>query len=340
MYSWSEDTSDWYGSGSYSYGEAGSEVRSAAASAAAVAGPRTYGGKSGPNVAMIDPHKRITTQSANPVVVAVDVTGSMANWPFEIFDRLPLLYNTLSQYREDVEICFAAIGDASWDRWPLQVTEFAHGYDLEQQLNALYGEGGGGDAPESYGLFAWWVENHVTTPRANRPFLIVFGDAPMHETIPRAQIERLLGDRPNSGGLLDRIFGNGADAKDLNAVECWRRLAAVWNVWFLRRPTGRRGDEVDRQWSTALGADHVFRIDDEQRAVDYAMGLIARSWGRFEDFQSNLRARQDESKVKTVAEKIRREGPRVLQCPSCGARLPAEAMGRYVCTYCHSTLEL
>ena len=36
----------------------------------------------------------------------------MASWPFEIFDRLPLLFNTLSQYREDLEICFAAIGDA------------------------------------------------------------------------------------------------------------------------------------------------------------------------------------------------------------------------------------
>ena len=46
------------------------------------------------------------------------MTGSMANWPFEIFDRLPLLYNTLSQYREDLEICFAAIGDAGVDRSP------------------------------------------------------------------------------------------------------------------------------------------------------------------------------------------------------------------------------
>jgi len=340
MYSWSEDTSDWYGSGSYSYKEAGSEVRSAAASAAAAAGPRTYGGKSAPNLAMIDPHKRITTQSANPIIVAVDVTGSMANWPFEIFDRLPLLYNTLSQYREDVEICFAAIGDADVDRWPLQATEFAHGYDLEQQLGALYGEGGGGDAPESYGLFAWWVENHVSTPQANNPFLIVFGDAPMHPTIPRSQVARLLGDRPESAGLLERMFGSHPNAPDFDSVECWRRVATRWNTWFLRRPTGRKGDDVDRQWSTALGADRIFRIDDEQRAVDYAMGLIARSWGHFEDFQTNLRARQDEHKVKAVAEKVRREGPRVLQCPSCGARVPAEAMGRYVCSYCHSTLEL
>jgi hypothetical protein len=339
MYSWSEDTSDWYGSGSYRYSGAGSEVRAAAAAAEAVAGPRTYAHKSAPNPALVDPHKKITTQSAHPIIVAVDVTGSMANWPFEIFDRLPLLYNTLSQYKEDVEICFAAIGDAGVDRWPLQVTEFAHGYDLEQQLNALYGEGGGGDAPESYGLFAWWVEHHVTTPNANYPFLIVFGDAPMHARIPRQQVAKLLGDPPESQGLLSRIFGS-PEGEGLDALECWRRVAARWNTWFLRRPTGRKGDEVDQQWAAALGHEKVFHIDDEQRAVDYAMGLVARSWGRFEDFQTNLRARQDEGKVRAVADKLRKEGPRVLQCPSCGARIPAEAVGRYVCSFCHSTLEL
>ena len=339
MYSWSADTSDWYGSTPYDYKGEGSEARARAAAEAAAAGPRAYGHKRAPVLSMIDPHKRLATESAHPIVVAVDVTGSMANWPFEIFDRLPLLYNTLSQYKEDVEICFAAIGDANCDRWPLQVTDFAHGYDLEQQLNALYGEGGGGDAPESYGLFAWWLENHVSTPRADRPFLIVFGDAPMHEKIPRQQIADLMGDRPEGQGLLDRMFGNSPNGS-LDALETWRRVAAKWNTWFLRRPTGRKGDEVDRQWGTALGADHVFHIDDEQRAVDYAMGLIARSWGRFEDFQTNLRARQDETKVKSVAEKLRKEGPRVLQCPSCGARIPAEAAGRYVCTFCNSTLEL
>jgi hypothetical protein len=179
----------------------------------------------------------------------------------------------------------------------------------------------------------------VTTPNANYPFLIVFGDAPMHAKIPRKQIETLLGYTPESQGLLDRIFGSPL-GEGLDALDCWRRVAARWNTWFLRRPTGRRGDEVDRQWSEALGHERVFNIDDEQRAVDYAMGLVARSWGRFEDFQANMRARQDEGKVQAVAEKVRKEGPRVLKCPSCGARVPAEAMGRYVCTFCHSTLEL
>jgi hypothetical protein len=338
LYSWSDDTSDWYGSAKYSYGDRGKDEREESARRAAAFGPRTYETRGGPNPALIDPHKRIKSDSRNPLIVAVDVTGSMANWPFEIFDRLPLLYNTLAQYREDLEIGFAAIGDAASDRWPLQVTEFAKGYDLEQQLHALYGEGGGGDAPESYGLFAHWVEHHVTTPNASLPFLIVFGDAPMHATIPRDQIAKLIGNEPTGQGFWDKLLGQSGPG--LDALATWRRVSRQWNTWFLRRPTGRKGDEVDTQWAQAVGADHIFRIDDEQRAVDYAMGIVARAWGHFEDFQKNMRARQDEGRVKAVADRIRSEGPRVLACPSCAARLPAEAGGRYTCTYCGSALEL
>ncbi|MBN2502346.1 MAG: hypothetical protein JXB38_16300, partial [Anaerolineales bacterium] len=104
MYSWDEDTSSWYGDASYSFSESGASTRSAAAGRAKAAGPRTYSKKSGPNAKIIDPKKHISTESKNPLIIAVDVTGSMASWPFEIFDRLPLLFNTLSQYREDLEI--------------------------------------------------------------------------------------------------------------------------------------------------------------------------------------------------------------------------------------------
>ncbi len=205
----------------------------------------------------------------------------------EIFDRLPLLYNTLVQYRPDLEICFAAIGDAAVDQWPLQVTTFASGFDLEQLLGSLYGEGGGGDAPESYGLFAHWVNTHVTIPQtAETPFLIVFGDAPMHPTIPQEQIAHYLGDNMS---------------RDVDAFEAWQTLSKRWNMWFLRRPTGRPGDRVDKQWAQAIPEQKIFHIQDEQRAVDYAMGLIARAWGHFGDFQENMRARQSEDKVAEVS---------------------------------------
>lgn len=320
MYSWDEDTSKWYGSKKYAYAPApAGSVRGEAAERAKAAGPRTYQGKSGPNEKVIDPKKRISTDSPNPVIVAVDVTGSMASWPAEIFDRLPLLFNTLSQYRPDVEICFVAIGDAGCDRWPLQVTTFASGFDLEQLLGSIYGEGGGGDAPESYGLFAHWVNTHVSTPKASgQPFLIVFGDITMHPVTPAGQVEHYLGDK----------------AQDVDSIAAWQQVAENWNTWFLRRPTGKPGDQVDHQWGKAIGAQKIIRIEDEQRAVDYAMGLIARSWGYFGDFQENMRARQDEKKVDQVSKVIK------MLCPTCGGPIPTEASGIFKCGYCGSTLKL
>jgi len=244
----------------------------------------------------------------------------MASWPFEIFDRLPLLYNTLAQYRPDTEICFAAIGDAAVDRWPLQVTTFASGFDLEQLLGSLFGEGGGGDAPESYGLFAHWVNSHVEIPNAQEtPFLIVFGDITMHSTVAKGQVENYLGHKI---------------PRDLDALQEWQKVTQKWNTWFLRRPGGKRGDQVDTQWGKAIGAQKVFHIEDEQRAVDYAMGLVARSWGYFDNFQDNMRARQDESKVKQISKPIE------MICPRCGAPIPVNADGMFKCGFCGTTLKL
>lgn len=320
MYSWDEDTSRWYGKSAYSYSARGATKRKTAAERAKAHGPRTYERKSGPNEKIVDPRKHIRTESANPLIVAVDVTGSMANWPFEIFDRLPLLYNTLAQYREDLEICFAAIGDGAVDRWPLQVTSFAGGFDLEQLLGSLYGEGGGGDAPESYGLFAHWVNTHVDLPNlAEPPFMIVFGDITMHPTVPKQQINHFLGDRVK---------------RDVDAIAAWQQLCQNWNTWFLRRPTGKPGDQVDRQWGQAIGEQKIFHIEDEERAVDYALGLIARAWGHFGDFKDNMRARQSEDKVTQISEPIE------LKCPRCGGPIPVSAAGMFSCPYCGTTLKL
>ncbi len=319
MYSWDDDTSGWYGSGKYAYGSKGSAAREESARRSALAGGRTYEGRGGPNEAMVDAKRRLRSESRNPLVVAVDVTGSMANWPFEIFDRLPLFYNTLAQYREDLEVVFAAIGDAGVDRFPIQVTDFAKGYDLEQQLGALWGEGGGGDAPESYGLFAHWLATHVEVPNAvETPFLIVFGDAPMHEKVPGSQIQKWLGDH----------------TKDVNAVTAWQQLGQKWNTWFLRRPTGRKGDEVHVQWAKAVGEKKILVIDDEQRAVDYAMGIVARAWGHFEDFKNNMRARQPEDKVEQLS------APIAMICPRCGGPIPSDARGLFKCGYCGMTLKI
>jgi len=333
MYSWGDDTSDWAKPGTYAYSPAAKKARDEDEKKAKAHGPRTYAARSGPNEQLTSPKKRVSSYSRTPLIIGVDVTGSMQRWPVEIFDRLPLLYQTLSQYKDDLEICFVAIGDARCDRWPLQATQFAKGFDLETHLKALHGEGGGGDLPESYGVFAYWVQNHVSVPNAERPFLIVFGDAPMHAQVLEGEARHVLGDEL---------------AQPADSIAVWRNVCRTWNTWFLRRPGGTRGDDVDEQWGQAIGAQQVVHMDDEQRAVDYAMGLIARSWGHFDDFKINMTARQDDRKVGEIERRVSAleaaidaaKAPRALDCPRCGAPLPASREARIHCGFCKSLVEV
>ena len=294
MYSWGPSTDDWAKPGAYSYDAARKAAMDKDAAAAAKKGGRTYlAGKTAPDLDLTDPRgKRLETRSKNPILVAVDVTGSMASWPAAIFDRLPLLYQTLSQYREDVEISFAAIGDATCDRFPLQVTDFGKGAELDERLAALYGEGGGGGgAKESYELYAWLVQNRVSTPEAEeKPFLIIYGDEGFYEKVNAKQVQHYLG-----GGL----------EKGVSSLEVFQDLNKRFDVYLLRKSYGGSEDKAIRdQWADALEPQRIILVHDEDRAVDLALGLIARSWGRFDDFEENMKARQPLAKVKELANSL------------------------------------
>jgi predicted RNA-binding Zn-ribbon protein involved in translation (DUF1610 family) len=64
------------------------------------------------------------------------------------------------------------------------------------------------------------------------------------------------------------------------------------------------------------------------------MGLIARAWGHFDNFQDNMRARQSEDKVASVSQPIE------MKCPGCGGPVPLDASGLFSCPYCGMTLKL
>jgi hypothetical protein len=64
--------------------------------------------------------KRLTTNAKLPLVVAVDVTGSMREWPRVIFKKLCVLYSEClislpDELKEDFEISSCAIGDVYCD---------------------------------------------------------------------------------------------------------------------------------------------------------------------------------------------------------------------------------
>ncbi|MDO8516899.1 MAG: hypothetical protein Q7S33_02130 [Nanoarchaeota archaeon] len=287
MYAWGGSTADWAGKSKYDFGSARARYDKIAATAAS----RTYTRRNEPDMALVDARgKTLTSESENPLIIAVDVTGSMAEWPAEIFDRLPLLYQTLGKYRPDLDIVFAAIGDATCDSYPLQVNDFAKDTgELEKKLKALGCEGGGGGhITESYELFGYFMQEHCNTPKAKSPFLLIYGDEAFYDKVDPRQVKHYIGDDLQS---------------PLDTKEVWQNLMQKYNVYYMQKPYGGGYDssttqKVKELWGDALGKERIIQLPSMERAVDVAIGLIAKQWGEFSDFKLSMDARHDDPSLK------------------------------------------
>lgn len=292
MYSWGDDTSTWKNPGAYDYGSARKPYLEDLAKDAASKGPRSYAVKAAPNLALVDPKgKTIKTESEDVIVVAVDGTGSMQTWPAEIFDRLPLLYQTLSKYRPNTEISFSVIGDATSDSWPAQISDFGKEVGLDDYLKALKPEGGGGGGMrESYELWGHFMNQYCEMPKAISPTLIIMGDEKFYPTINPAQVEHYLG-RTLQGPL--------------DSVAMWKELGNKFDIYLLRKSYPNHDEEIVKQWAEAIGPQRIIPVEESTRAVDVALGLIAKKWGYFSDFKTNLSARQDDENIKKVMKSLK-----------------------------------
>ena len=297
MYSWGGSTSDWKKPTNYKYDDARKPYLDSLASTSTKRGGRSYALNRAPNMDLVDPlGKKISSNSKNPIIVAIDVTGSMDTWPGEIFDRLPLMYQTLSQYKQDVEICFCAIGDANSDVYPLQVNDFEKGVALEDKIKALGAEGGGGgQISETYELFAYFIDKHCKLPNAKSPFLLIYGDEKFYNKVSPEQAEHYIGDK---------LQGK------LESAKVWKSLMQKFNLFYLQKPYGGgyndgTTEQVKKHWAKVIGKQKIVDLPSCERAVDVAIGLIAKHWGEFSDFDDNMSARQDDSEKELVKESLR-----------------------------------
>lgn len=295
MYGWGGY--DNFNRGGYSYDDAKRGYLDALAKDAAKKGPRTYSKSAAGDWSIVNPKgKAIASDSANPIVIGVDVTGSMSDWPAEIFDRLPLMYQTLSQYRDDVELSFNAIGDAHSDSYPLQVNDFKKGIALEDAVKAIICEGGGGgQVSESYELFGHFMKERCKTPNATSPFLFIFGDEKFYETVNPAQVKHYVGDTLQSS---------------VSSAAVWDGLQQRFNLYLLHKPYGNGGDmrtdkEVVDHWAAAIGKERIVELPSKERAVDILVGIVAKHWGQYGDFSKNMGARQPDAEVASVHKSLR-----------------------------------
>ncbi|MFH0701540.1 MAG: hypothetical protein V2A62_03830 [Candidatus Woesearchaeota archaeon] len=297
MYSWGDDTSTWKGKGGFKYDDAKAPYLDDFKKEAEKKGPKTYLGKSGPNLQLVDPMgKDIFSDSPNPVFAFIDGTGSMAKRPEYIFDRAALFYQTLAQYRPDLEVCLGVVQDARYDKWPFQIGNIGKGPGLDDTLKALHAEGKGGPGiRESYELIAHFLNEHVHTPNALRPLVFIMGDEKFYEQINPAEVKKIFGD--DLQGPVD-------------SIQAWKAVSEKYDLYFLRKSYPRKDKEILDQWGEAIGADKIRDVPygdsiEKDRVIDVAMGIVAQTWGNYSNFKLNLSARQDSTTVEKVEESIR-----------------------------------
>lgn len=123
-----------------------------------------------------------------PVILALDVTGSMGSSAVEIAKKLNNIMTGLYTTVQDVEFMIMGIGDVMYDRTPVQASQFESDIRIAEQLDQLYFEGGGGGNQfESYTAAWYFAARHTRLDcwkRGRKGLIITIGDELINPYIP------------------------------------------------------------------------------------------------------------------------------------------------------------
>ena len=213
-----------------------------------------------------------------PVILALDVTGSMGQAAVEVAKELNVIMTRLYQQVKDVEFMVMGIGDLAYDRCPLQVSQFESDIRIAEQLDKVYFEfGGGGNGYESYTAAWYFALNQVRLDawnRGQRGILITMGDEGINPYLP--------------GERLGEILGKPL-AEDVETAGLYPAVQEKYDVYhlFVEHRAGRSEGYI-RTWNVVMDPEHfkVVRLntiaDEIVRIVTAHAGNEALRRGRVE----------------------------------------------------------
>lgn len=133
-----------------------------------------------------------------PIILALDVTGSLGQAAVEVAKKLNTIMTNLYDKITDVEFCIMGIGDLYCDRGPIQISQFESDIRIAEQLDKVWFEfGGGGNYSESY-TAAWYMgSRHCNLDcwkRGKKGIIITIGDERCNPYLQRGKLQELTGD--------------------------------------------------------------------------------------------------------------------------------------------------
>lgn len=154
-----------------------------------------------------------------PVILALDVTGSMGAGSAEVAKKLNEVMTELYKKVKDVEFCVMGIGDLAYDDAPIQISQFESDIRIAEQLDKVWLEGGGGgNQYESY-TAAWYMGVYHTKldcwNRGKKGIIITMGDEPLNPYLPREELNEVTGDHNQSSVETGELYNIAKDKFDI-----------------------------------------------------------------------------------------------------------------------------
>ena len=184
-----------------------------------------------------------------PVILALDVTGSMGASAVEAAKSLNQIMTKVLSERDDIQFMVMGIGDLAYDHAPFQVSQFESDIRIAEQLDKLYFEGGGGGNDyESY-TQAWWFGAYHTDcdcwKRGEKGILITLGDEPLNPKL----------DRKLLNAVTQTVAQENLDTKDL-----YNEVSKKYDVYHICIPTytfNRNQLMINQTWGSVLPEEKI-----------------------------------------------------------------------------------
>ena len=217
--------------------------------------------------------------ASTPIIVALDVTGSMGMIPEQLVKgNLGTLMGELLDRKPvaDPHLMFMGVGDVESDRAPLQATQFEADIRIADQLERIYLEGGGGgNSHESYHL-PWYFAATKTVcdsmvKRGRKGYLFTLGD----EEPPQELL----------AGHIRAVFGTEA-TEDLSSEDVLAMAERSWHVFHIIVEEGqhcrRHSKAVKQAWNELLG-QRVICLSDYTKLAEVIVSTIQMNEGGVRD---------------------------------------------------------
>lgn len=239
---------------------------------------------------------------SNSIIISLDVTGSMGRVVRGIHKDLPHLHELLlgHNYIPHPQIMFAAVGDATCDEVPLQVGQFESDNRMDQNLeNMILEGGGGGQKTESYELMLYVAARHTAIDcfekRRRKGYLFMIGDEMAYPSVKKNEVDRLIGREIQADVPLRDIIDE---------------VKQKFHLYYVLPGGASHGTDqtVIHFWETHVGAERVIRLETPEETSECIATLIGAGEGVISVDQSVQRLEQRGVVGRTIQSVVRALG--------------------------------